>query len=369
MRFLIVSTEYPAFIQHLYQRAPGLARRSYAEQLEARTRSLFGIAPFYASNLRDLGHDAQEVCANNLPLQRAWARDHGERSYHLRLEPRLRRGFVPWIHLRLEEASLYGILARQIQRYRPDVVLNLDLHLRSSFFREVRGHAFVVGQHASPIPRDLDVSAYDLLVSSGPQFVDQFRSMGARSELLRLGFEERLLGLLAPGGQEHAVGFVGNLTAAHTVRRRWLEEVCAEADVTVWGDFPGLDARSAIWRHRRPPVWGREMYEVLARTRIVLNCHTDVSGRRAGNLRLYEATGVGSLLLTDAKDDLGEMFDPEREVLTYGSAAECVEKIGYFLTHADEASAIAAAGQRRTLRDHTFRQRMTALLELLSRYV
>ena len=39
----------------------------------------------------------------------------------------------------------------------------------------------------------------------------------------------------------------------------------------------------------------------------------------ANNMRLYEATGVGALLVTDWKENLGEMFEPGKEVVAYRS--------------------------------------------------
>ena len=82
-------------------------------------------------------------------------------------------------------------------------------------------------------------------------------------------------------------------------------------------------------------------------------------------MRLYETTGVGSLLLTDWKENLSEMFDPVAELAVYRSAEDCVEKIGYYLGEEDERSRLARAGQQRTLREHTYRQRMAQLVALV----
>ena len=45
-------------------------------------------------------------------------------------------------------------------------------------------------------------------------------------------------------------------------------------------------------------------------------------------MRLYEATGVGTLLVTDYKDNLHEMFIPGKEVVVYRDADEAVEHEG-----------------------------------------
>ena len=41
--------------------------------------------------------------------------------------------------------------------------------------------------------------------------------------------------------------------------------------------------------------------------------------------RLFEATGVGTLLVTDWKKNLHEMFEPGKEVIVYHSPEECAE--------------------------------------------
>ncbi len=86
-------------------------------------------------------------------------------------------------------------------------------------------------------------------------------------------------------------------------------------------------------------------------------------------MRLYEATGVGTCLVTDAKENLSEMFEPTREVVTYTDARDCVEKVHHYLTHESQREAVAEAGRRRTMRDHTYDSRMSELLDFFVRYV
>ena len=140
-------------------------------------------------------------------------------------------------------------------------------------------------------------------------------------------------------------------------------------EVQVWTDsLAGIPETSPIRRAWVGAAWGREMYGVLARSRITLNHHGDV-GPFANNLRLYEATGMGALLITDAKDNLAEMFVPGEEVVDYRDVAECAELIRYYLDNEPERARIAAAGKARTLRDHTWAVRMQELVEILQPYL
>ncbi|MFM6368666.1 MAG: glycosyltransferase, partial [Dolichospermum sp.] len=69
------------------------------------------------------------------------------------------------------------------------------------------------------------------------------------------------------------------------------------------------------------------------------------------------------------KDNLPELFEPEKEVVTYKSVEECIEKVKWLLDHPQEREAIAKAGQVRTLRDHTFDKRAIQLDQIIRQYL
>jgi spore maturation protein CgeB len=112
------------------------------------------------------------------------------------------------------------------------------------------------------------------------------------------------------------------------------------------------------------PAWGREMFQVLRNSLLTLNHHGDLRPF-ANNMRLFEATGVGTLLITDWKENLHEMFEPGKEVIAYRTSEECAELVRYYLEHEDEGTEIARAGQQRTLREHTYYQRVQELVDIV----
>jgi spore maturation protein CgeB len=112
-------------------------------------------------------------------------------------------------------------------------------------------------------------------------------------------------------------------------------------------------------------AWGMDMYQILHDSVITLNHHIGVSQSYANNMRLYEATGVGTLLITDWKQNIPEIFEPGKEVVVYRNREECIEAIQYYLRNEAERKRIASMGQKRTLRDHTYDQRMKELLTIL----
>jgi spore maturation protein CgeB len=372
-RFLIVNTDYPGFLQSLYAGHAGLEHETYDNQLAVRNASLFGVSDYYPRNLRDLGHAAVEYSINNRLLQSAWLREHGlavptGRSSRIVL----RRGVLPWV-VHDETAWMEPILAAQIEEFRPEVILTHSLSdLRPAFWRRMRSHyRLLVGQIASPLSPDIDLSGFDLMLSSLPNFVERFRADGLRAELFRLAFDPIVLEKLEAstnddGNQPIDVSFIGSLSPHHAGRLDWLESVCRRVPVGVWGQgVDSLPKDSAIRKAYRGTAWGLEMFRLLRRSRISLNHHIEISEHDANNMRLYETTGVGTLLLTDWKENLAEMFEPGTEAGVYRTPEECVERIGYYLQNEEERRRTARAGQERTLREHTYRQRMSQFVTMV----
>lgn len=370
MRFLILNTDYQSFLDELYRRTPGLARASYDEQMRARNATFFGVGDAYVRALRSRGHDAHDVHMNNAPMQRAWAREHlahsrpSRRTRSLRL--RMRRGIVPWPNLAPDEGRLVEVLAAQVSYHQPEVVLNHDITwIEPDSLRNIVGpDCILVGQHAAPPYPMQDYGPYDLIVSSWPPTIDRMLASGVRAEHLALGFDPLLIERLGPTDRDLPLTFVGSFSSVHRARTSLIEELCrARPDMHVYA--PSVDAlpkASAIRACYRGSAYGLDMFRVLARSQVTIN-HHGFPEPHANNMRLFEATGVGSLLLTDHKPDLVRYFEPGSEVLTYASLAECVAVLDGLET--DVSDEVRQRGRERTLRAHTWDRRIEALLSML----
>jgi hypothetical protein len=368
VRIAIVDTLYPSFVAEHYSARPELRSASYDEQHAALIARSFGTSDAYSVNLRALGHEAVDLLANVGEVQDAWAREHGlgrRRSVLARLRSR-------------SPADHRAVVLAQIRAFGADVVYCQDLSvLDPTDLDALRGERrLVVGQIASPLPTDERLRAYDLLLSSFPHYVTRFRALGVDAEYFRIGFDERVLDRLraigvdpAPdaAGRDGAV-FVGGVNpAVHGGGVALLEHVLAPVpELTVHGyGADQLPADSAVRRAWRGEAWGLDMYAVLARAGIAVNRHIDVAEGVANNMRLYEATGVGAVLLTQAAPNLPELFAVGEEVVAYRDADDLVVQLRRLLADADARRAIAAAGQRRTLAEHTYRHRMQELVAIL----
>lgn len=392
MDVLVLNHDYGQFLEWLYDENPELANATYEKQVEARRKSLFGISYFYPDNLSRYGYETTGIYLNNEHMQRAWRREF------LREEPGGeskggRNGETTVLHKLRELASgtplrrleptvksylgyeytrppwFYDTLREQIEYYQPDIVLNQAVNIVSTdFLSEVDKHfGTLVGQIQSPLSDDIELSVYDGLVSALPSLVDRFKAAGVPGLKLPLAFEETILERVdLPEETDIPAVFVGSLSEHHESRIEWLDEVCASVPVEVYA--PSVDSvptNSPIHDYYQGSIWGREMYRTLARSKVVLNNHIDMAGPYAANLRLYESTGVGSCLLTDHKKNLPTLFNPGEEVLTYKDPNDCVRQLRSILNDEDRCRAIAMAGQKRTLNDHTYYDRMGTLTSFL----
>lgn len=356
MRTLFVQTYYPEFLTDLYTREPNLEKFDYDAQFERILDEMFSIGDAYSHGMQQAGVEAREVICNADPLQRAWAAAHDIETTE-NLHDQRRR-----------------ILAAQIDEYRPEILYVFEWSpLGDGFLSEMKERVrLLVGQIASPLPDDRTFAAYDLIVSSYPPIVDHFSANASRGVYLPLAFDTRVLHRLRPGPPEYDVTFIGGFAPSHPDRAAWLETILARMDVAIFGyGIQRVPPESPIHQHYRGERWALPMYEALQRSRITLNLHAQIevdghlSRSFANNMRLYEATGVGTCLVTEARENLCDFFEPDVEVATFSDFRTCADTIERLLHDEPARARTAAAGQTRTLTEHTYPQRMSQLADIL----
>jgi spore maturation protein CgeB len=374
VRIAVIDTYYPMFLERLYA-SRGMSSCSYKKQLDSLLNCFFGTSDAYSRHLGELGHETIDIVANCLPLQQRWATENRRPGGLRRLRAR-----IPLISAwGARDSFLERVAIAQIEAHRADVVYvqNLSFFARANLDLLRSQGRFVAGQIASELPAEKLLRGFDLLLTSFPHYVARFRAMGMDSEYLQIGFYSRILEQLRregtdprPDGQRpHALTFVGGLDPTYPQHRagvELLERVATRLPLTAWGyGAERLSTSSPLRTAYRGEAWGIDMYRVLAQSRVALNRHGPVAEGYANNMRLFEATGMGSLLLTESAPNLSHYFEPGREVVSYDGANDLMDKLEHYLEHDDERRAIAAAGQARTLRDHTYAKLMVRLADIL----
>jgi Glycosyl transferases group 1 len=339
MRLFQNSGLYPSYLTHLNRLAREAA--SFAERrrifLDDRSGALHFLKP-----VLDGDADAFFTNADDEVLQRFWAREQGLPS----------------------KASREDILLAQIEQHRTEVFYNLDpMRYPSSFVQRLPGSVRkTLCWRAAPSGK-ADLTAYGAVLGNFPAILEDWRAKGCRARLFFPALDPIMMDY-GHGERPIDVLFVGGYSRHHRERAKTLEEVAALArtrNVAFHLDASRLTllAESALGRvlplgqHRRPraiadiarpPVFGRQLYELIGRSRIVLNGAIDMAGRDRGNMRCFEAMGCGALLVSDA-GNYPEGMESGVTIETYGSPREAADVVSRCLDDWPRHASIAAAGR------------------------
>lgn len=150
---------------------------------------------------------------------------------------------------------------------------------------------------------------------------------------------------------------------------KYLDEVIAvRQGVPIRGSFfPGKEGITSLFpdrSHASLTSWF-DFLEVMRKSNYVFNAHRDEMSDYA-NIRVFEATGVGSCLVSDRGSEMKNFLEPDSEFVAFTSVDEAVEKIEYLSDHDQERRAIAKAGQKRTLREHTVERRCEKIHDIVT---
>jgi hypothetical protein len=169
--------------------------------------------------------------------------------------------------------------------------------------------------------------------------------------------------------------FCGQITAEHMRRAELIEHLSMVAHQT--GAFvPAFflkNSGSFDFKAATPYIhaerWGLDFFKEIRRGRVGFNNVIDFAHGEAGNMRQFEVTGTGTMLLTPNHPSLTQHFIPGSEIEVYSSFEDLVEKVLYYRTHDEERESIAKRGQQRCLAEHGLSVRAVEFLDICSHYL
>jgi len=394
-RLLNISSVYPGYLKAFYSKHPEADVLPYHDLNDLMIGETTEFAGSYTRTFRKLGIDAQCIIANDPGMQGKWRQENNSAG----------KGNLT-------------VLMSQVKEFNPDVLWienigGVDRSWIRSVRESVKSIKLIAGYHCAPFnPAMLQtLSSVDMVFTCTPGLVDILKSGGINSHLVYHGFDasilDRLIGF--PGKDSNQLLFSGSLFTGgelHNSRIRLIESIISQnIDLALYANLESrfkiklkqsagavsnllynmnlgklsdrlpvsgirgekvLDYSPALRSICKPPLYGIEMYNLLRNSGIVLNIHLGMAANYAGNMRMFEVTGVGSCLLTDNKKNIGDLFVPGKEVIVYDSADDCIEKIKWLRDHDDYRSEIAQNGQKRTLEFHSVRDRCKQISSILN---
>jgi spore maturation protein CgeB len=364
MRFVFLAENYHQMYDHFWEALPQVASVNFATAQEQLFGEFIYQSDSQAAALRALGHEAVTLVPDCIPLQERWAKDHRVwmPPYRKRSPALVNRAWRMLTGLTRRDHWHTRLLSEQLRDILPDVVqVYSGVRMNQTMLSALRPLASRWVCHwSSPIRETYPYTMYDLIVTTAKNFEDAFRVMGCKSHLVQHAFDDRILEKLGPAHPREGVLFVGTLSSHHHHRAAILEAIAQRVPLEVYGEgFDALPAGSALkaaWRGRS--MFGLEMYQAFARAKIVLHIPGDIVRVDAGAKRLFEIAGAGAMMLTEAQPGLDTYFEVGHECAAFDTAEDAVEKIEYYIANEEARASMAAAGQHRTLRDHTYRVRM-----------
>lgn len=399
MRFLKLGIYYATYLRDFYAKRSGLENQIYSHQHRELIDDCFGSSDFWTGALNNLNYETLDIIANAEPLQTRWAREND---------------FVF-----AEKNWLFEIAAAQIKKFRPDILFVADYTtFTPEFLRNIRRECpsikLILGWCGAPFQNFDVMREWDVALSCVPELVTEFKKNGIESFHVNHAFAPRILKAIDTESEpEIDFAFIGSIlkqSRFHVERERLLNHLVENTNLQIWSDIKresskprrNYSIRGAarfivnaperlmknlsfarnnlpseaeqavnenIIKRAHSPVFGLEMFQKIRDSRVVFNQHIDISPVSASNMRLFETTGIGACLLTDWKENLSELFEPDVEVLTYRTAEECAEKVRYILDNENLRRRIAEAGQRRTLREHNFENRAARIDEIVRAFL
>lgn len=277
-------------------------------------------------------------------------------------------------------------LLRQLGRAHADARVNLffsyfyDACVEPEAIDRIRGMGITTVNWYCNASYQLDlVSAiaprYDYCLVPEKFRLDDYRALGARPLYCQEAANPAVYRPY-PVHCEFDVTFVGQCYADRSDYVFWLRD--RGVDVRVWGPrwefHTQRRSRNPLkrWRARTrglpPHVIGgvlsdADLVAMYSRSKINLGfstCgETHSNGERIVQIRLrdFEVPMSGGFYLVEHLDELQEFFEVGREIETYRSREELLDKIRFYLANDAARDRIRRAGRARCLRDHTWEQR------------
>ncbi len=134
---------------------------------------------------------------------------------------------------------------------------------------------------------------------------------------------------------DYVVRFHLDYNSGHFIRKRHLKFLGKNVLVSSTNKVPKVIIKKAL-----SPVYGSELYNTIARSKIVINAFTDNNGLFKDNMRTYETLGLGALMI--GEDGIyPDFLEPDIDFLTYKTLNDLIEKIEYVLSLPDHGREMA----------------------------
>jgi spore maturation protein CgeB len=345
---------------------------TYKQGLRILHDQCIDFADFYKKHVEERhGCEAEEVVVNLKVLRTKWYQENGDFK---------------------DTASMLQYALDRIEDFRPEIIFDHAqvllpvIHEIKNRFPFVRVTSTWDGWVSSDAAK---LRGYDLYFTCVDDIRLRHESAGNACFLNPFGFEITILDrIVVPEQRINRVCFIGSLASGiHNYRNQILESLRVNDQLDWWignigkglftrskvrellyGNIKGLIQNMPFEMKNRGKLYGLEMYQVLANYSMAINKHVD-NVNSIGNMRLVEASGVGTCQIIDWKPNCNDILREDVEAVYYRNIDELKSKVKYLMENPGEAEKIGKAGQKRILSSFTFGHHVDRYMEHVNQFL
>ncbi len=166
--------------------------------------------------------------------------------------------------------------------------------------------------------------------------------------------------------KEARLGYETAITweATRVYRSRCVEQILDFSPLIVgddgWNEV--FSAHKKKFRLHPPVAYYQELPLFYPLSEVNFNC-TSRQMKGAVNQRIFDVPACNAFVLTDWREQMDALFEPQKEIVFYTEPEEVPELVTYYLAHPAERKRIVSAARQRVLAEHTWGHRLLTLLE------
>jgi len=248
-----------------------------------------------------------------------------------------------------------------VQSYKPDITLCIMYQdqIKKETFKELSKHGTIVlGWFCDDRARFDNYSKYyapylDYSITTDFFSVPKYEKIGCRVILSQWGSTPDLFKPIKEEKKIYDVSFIGG---PHGGRQEYINFLKSNGIEVAWF---GKDASTYLNID--------EQNKVISQSKINLNFtgNSHDPSIKQIKTRFFEITSSGGFLLSEYAPKIEDFFIPGKEIETFVTKEELVDKIKYYLTHPKEREEIARRGYLRSIKEHTYTARFRNIFRRL----
>lgn len=360
-----VTSLYKNYINYFYDKFSEIASLSYSDLYNAIINDCFAECDFLHKELNKLGVETKLVFYNDNHLQLKYFND--------------------------EVTDLFEIFIRQLKEFDPDILYVSDIGTftkeQYSIIREsLKPNAKMIAWHFTVVECFSKLLPLFDEVYTGSKYIMNLLIPYCKSvKLLYHAFEPNILNKINYTEKFNKLLFAGSIYLGEDIHNNRIdmfgEFKKKNIDCDFYGNIYGsflpngkkdlikfLFEKNTLRKKRhiiekeirtkiKPSAFGLDYYSLLSKYNLCMNQHVKIAGTGAGNMRMFEVTGMGTCLVTDYKDENKDLFVPDEEIVVYKNYDELLEKVNWLLNNPRKANEIALKGQKRTISSHSYKHK------------